>query len=113
MIFKELIERLSGKSTEEKILFTKLLLSGMTIMNRAIGDDNMISDKSKVETLKWSNELAHRIWNVLFELERGNDDESASRVAENIKFYQQQSGELAAHLNTTIKATIDKFNHLK
>lgn len=76
MTLKETISWLSVKSVEEKIIFNELLLSNMTVMNRAIWDDPNTTDKTKVECLKWSNELAHRIWNILFELKLGEDDNS-------------------------------------
>ena len=113
MTFKETVLWLSLKPIEEKIMFNELLLSDMTVMNRAILDDPETTDKTKIECLKWSNELAHRIWNLLFDLKRGEDDNSENTLAENINFYRKQSKELAGLLGATIKGTIERFNYLK
>ncbi len=104
---------LSSKSIEEKIQFNEILLSQMTIMNRAIWSDSGYSDKIKIECLKWSNELAHRIWNLIFELRRGEDNNSENELAENINFYRQQSKDFAGHLGVTIKETISRYNHFE
>ena len=113
MTFPEAIDWLSTKTIEDKILFNKLLLSNMTIMNRAIWDDHITSDVTKIECLKWSNELAHRVWNLIFELETGIDNRSEIELADNIKFYQQQSRELSGHLAATFKSTLERFNKIK
>ena len=111
-MFNEIISWLSAKSIEEKIMFIELLLSHMTVMNRAIWDDPETTDKTKVECLKWSNELAHQVWNLIFELKRGVDDKSENTLAANVNFYRKQSDELAGHLGATIKMTIDRYNNL-
>lgn len=91
----------------------ELLLSNMTTMHRAILDDPKTSESTKLECLKWSNELAHRIWNLLFELKRGEDEDSATRLAQNIDFYRKQEKELAGHLGATINSTINRYNYLQ
>ena len=113
MNLKEAISWLSIKPIEEKLIFNELLLSEMTVMNRAIWYDPETSDEAKVECLKWSNELVHRIWNIIFELKRGEDNNSENRLADSINFYRNQSNELAVHLGVTIKGTIERFNYRK
>lgn len=112
MTIKETVSWMSSMSIEEKTIFNELLLSNMTVMNRAIWDDSETTDKAKVECFKWSNELAHRIWNLLFELKRGEDNNSENRLADNINFYRIQSDELAGHLKATLKGTIERYNFL-
>ena len=89
MTLTEVISSLSKKTVEEKITFNELLLSNMTVMNRAIWDDPDTTNKTKLECLEWSNELAHRIWNLLFELKRKEDDDSEGKLADNINFYRK------------------------
>jgi len=113
MTFPEAIDWLSTKTIDDKVLFNKLLLSSMTIMNRAIVNDHTTSDTTKIECLKLSNELAHRVWNLIFELETGIDNKSEIELADNINFYQQQSGELSGHLTATFKSTLERFNKIK
>lgn len=109
MTLKETIQWLSLKGINDKIKFTEMLLFDMTVMNRAFLDDPDISDKFKVESLKWSNELAHRIWHLLFELNKGVNLDYEDRLSENIKFYIKQSEELKRHLVPTIKITTSRF----
>lgn len=111
MTLKEIILWLSLKSIEDKIIFNELLLSDMTVMNRAIWDDPDSTDKDIVECLKWSNELAHRIWNILFELKSGEDHNSEKMLADNINFYRKQSDKLSGHLGATINRTIERYNY--
>ncbi len=109
----ELIKWLSTKSIKDKILFNELFLSDLTVMNRAIGSDENLGDQSKVKSLKWSNELAHRIWNILFDLKRNEDKESEKSLGENINFYAKQSRNLAGHLGAITKSTVNRFYYLK
>jgi len=113
MTLKETVLWLSSKSIEDKIIFIELLLSDMTVMNRAIWDDPESTDKTKVECLKWSNEVAHRIWNLLFELKRGKDNNSEKSLADDISFYGKQPKKLAGQLGATVNGTIERFNHFK
>ncbi len=107
----ELIKWLSTKSIEHKILFNELLLSDLTVMNRAIWSDESTDDNSKIESLKWSNELSHRIWNIIFDLKRNEGNESENKLGENINFYAKQSKELAAHLSAITNSTVNRFYH--
>ena len=71
-------------------------------MNRAILLDNSVN---QTKCLKWSIKLSHRIWNLLNELKEV-DTNSEVRLGENIKFYTEQSKELARF----IAGTLGKFN---
>jgi len=104
-----LIDWLSIKSIEHKILFIELLLSDLTVMNRGIRSDESTTDKSKLESLKWSNELSHRIWNMLFELRRNEDFESGKKFGKTLGYHAKQSKELAGHLAATINLTVVRF----
>ena len=113
MTFEETVKWLSTKSYKETIEFCELLLSEMTIMNRAMWDDSETSDKIKIDCLKWSNELAHRIWNLLFELKQGVSDGIENELVDNIDFYRNQTNELAGHLGATLKGTINRYYYIK
>ncbi|MBS9462042.1 hypothetical protein KIM67_06440 [Flagellimonas sp. 389] len=108
----ELVKWLSTKSIKDKILFNELLLSNLTTMNRVIWSDENTDDKSKIDSLKWSNELAHRVWNIIFELKLNSDNELENELGENIHFYAKKSTELAGHLATITKSTINRFYYL-
>jgi hypothetical protein len=112
MKFKDLTKSLLDKSIKEKIIFNELLLAEMTTMNRSIWSNPETSDKIKINCLNLSNELTHRIWNLLFELKQGNDKDSAQRLSDNINSYQKDSKELAMQLGATIKSTINRYNRI-
>ncbi len=83
----EIFDKLSERPIAEKLKFFEHLLFETTIMNRAIWSEPDFTDKEKVECLKWSNELVHRIWNIIFELKENKDEKSLDRLWKNILFY--------------------------
>lgn len=108
MALEKTILWLSIKSIDEKIAFIQRLLFNITVMNRAMWSDDQTTDKTKVESLKWSNELSHRVWNILYELKRGKDDNSENKLVSTFAFCAKQSNELAKHLGATIKMTVER-----
>ena len=88
---------------KNKAQFLEKFLFGLTIMNRAIWSDQSYSESEQLNMLKWSNELNHRVWNLLHELNRNEDRESISRLMENINFSCQNSAELNGHLGANLK----------
>jgi hypothetical protein len=109
---KELIEIVSKWQADKKIEFLERFLSDMIVMNRAIWDDPDLSDSKKVNCFKWGNELAHRIWNIRFELKGGNDDNSAQRILDNILFYRKQEAELGGHFGATLNSAFEYVKEL-
>jgi len=103
----EIIDKVSIWDIRRKIEFLECFLREMTIMNRAIWDDNDYDDSEKVNCLKWSNELAHRIWNIKFELERGNDENSLNNLLDNIISYRKIEPKLGGHFGATLKSTYE------
>ncbi|MCD8423601.1 hypothetical protein [Tenacibaculum finnmarkense] len=81
-------------------------------MNRAIWSDNETNNNTKVECLRLSNELVHRIWNLLFDLKQRIDNNSENLLTENIDFYRKQSIEFSEYLGPTIQRTIETYNLL-
>jgi hypothetical protein len=64
----------------------------------------------KGDAFKWLNELAHRIWNIKFDLQRGEDNDSITRLYDNMKFYGEQSALLKMHL---VPTTLGAFKNFK
>jgi len=112
MRLEDLSDWLSNKDLDQQIYFHELLLSEMTTMNRALLNDDHTNNESKLEALEWSNELSHRILNILFELKRNEVEAFNDKLEKNILFYAQQSPDLAGHLGTIIKSTVDRFLYL-
>ena len=108
---KELFTWISTLGVLEKIEFAQLFLADMTVMNRAILDNPQARDVEIINCLKWSNELAHRIHNIVFELKRSQNGQND--IADNIIFYANQSKELAGHLAATLQSTHSRYLHLK
>ncbi len=110
--FSDLVNLLSDKTTDYKIKFVDYLLFEITIMNRAIWSDNVYSDSEKVDLLKWSNELTHRLWNLSFDLKRNGTTDFLVRFKEHIDFYRKQSKELSKHISATLIGAIEKNERL-
>ena len=107
--FQEVFDELYELTIHKKMKFLEALLFYFTITSRCIWSDDKPTDADKVEAFKWLNELSHRIWNLLFELQRDEDSDSITRLFENMKFYGKQSGLLRSHLLPTTLAAFENF----
>ena len=78
-------------------------------MNRSIWSDHELSTEQQVDSLKWSNELNHRIWGLIWELRRNENDKIGQEFFDHVMFYRKQSKEfereLAGILDMTFKNT--------
>ena len=104
---------LAGKSTEEKIFFTELLLADMIILNRAIMSDDAYTKETILEAVKWSNELSHHLWNAHYQLKYGNDDKAEAMIIGQINYHAKQSKALGAHLSAIIESSIKRYYRIK
>ena len=113
MKFSEIKERTENlPRLIEKSAFIDLLLSEITIMNRSIWSDDSIDMTEKINGLKWSNELVHRIQNIQFELKRQVDNKALERVFNNIIDYGKESITLKAHLAPCLISSYERFQRL-
>ncbi|UKN03477.1 hypothetical protein K6119_08115 [Paracrocinitomix mangrovi] len=103
------IKTASDWNLENKIKFCEKFLYQLAITNRAIWSDDSYLNEQKIEMLKWSNELNHRVWNILLELKRGEDKNSMTRLIENLKFSGQQAADLHGHLGANLKLSFEKM----
>lgn len=108
--FQEVFDELYKIAIPDKIKYLEALLFYFTLTSRGIWSDDKSSDSEKVVAFKWLNELSHRIWNIRFDLQQGEDNESVTRLYENIRFYSEQSDLLRMHLLPT---TIGGFENFK
>lgn len=113
MTLKDVVYWLSSKSNNDKIKFTEMLLFDITIMNRSLLSDSDISHEHMVESLKWSNELVHRIWRLLIELKGKSNNNFENSLGEYINLYSKQSEGLKKNLPPSIEGTISRFNNLE
>lgn len=109
--FKEAFDELYAFNIQDKINFLEALLYFFTISGRGIWSAENFIDAEKVEAFKWMNELLHRIWNIQFGLKRGEDDDSITRLYNNMKFYSEQSDLLKMHLVPSIVGAFEHFNN--
>ena len=107
--FQDAFDELSALAVSDKIIFLERLLFNFTITGRGIWSEDHQSDSIKLEAFKWLNELSHRIWNILFDLRRGEDNDSITRLYENMKYYAEQSDLLSSHLAATTVMTFKGF----
>ena len=108
--FQEVVDELYSLTIPDKIKFLEQLLFNFTLAGRGIWSDDKPSDPEKVDAYKWLNELSHRIWNIRFELQQGEDNDSITRLYENMKFYGEQSDLLRMHL---VPTTLDALGNFK
>lgn len=108
--FQEVFDELYKIAPPDKIKYLEALLFYFTLTSRGIWSDNKSGDTEKVLAFKWLNELSHRIWNIRFDLQQSDDNESVTRLYENIKFYSEQSDLLRTHL---VPTTIGAFENFK
>jgi len=107
----EIIENVSSWNIDSKIKLLESYLKQMVILSRSIWSNDEYDDPRMVSCFKWSNELAHVIWNLKFELEQGTDDNCMQRVLSNMKFYIEQEPELAGHFGATLKSAYERVKN--
>ena len=108
--FPNALEELSTLASPDKLRFLEELLFYFTISSRGIWSDETVSEFEKVEALKWLNELYHRIWNIRFELQREESNDSITRLYDSMKFFGEQSELLRVHL---VPTTLGAFRNFK
>lgn len=87
------------------VLFCERLAFDLTVANRAIWSDDSLTVDEQLNGLKWSNELLHRLWKIIWDLRRG-EVEAFDRLIEHCSFYIQQAPELGRVLPGTLKLTL-------
>lgn len=68
------VEEVGSWPTSKKTEFCDILISELTVMNREIWSNEKRTETQKLDMLKWSNELAHRVWNPKWRLSHGEDE---------------------------------------
>jgi hypothetical protein len=107
--FQEAFDEFNSLEIRNKIEFLEELLFYFTLTSRAIWSDIKLTDTEKVDGLKSLNELSHRIWNIKFELQQGNENNSTTRLYDNMKSYSEQSESLRAHLVPSLVGAFANF----
>jgi hypothetical protein len=105
LLVQQVFDNLFLATTQQKTNYIEDLLFNLTITGRGVWTDEKSNDAEKVNAFKWLNELTHRLFNMLYELRRGNNEDTITSLYNNLKFYSEQSDLLRSHLNPTILLT--------
>jgi hypothetical protein len=70
----ETVDEVASWSLSRKAEYCDILLSELTVVNREIWSNENWTDAEKIDALKWSNEFAHRVWNLKWRLNHGEDN---------------------------------------
>ncbi|MBK8499034.1 MAG: hypothetical protein IPL52_09500 [Flavobacteriales bacterium] len=89
----------------KRLAFCERLAFDLTIVNRDIWSNDSLSDVEKLNALKESNELLHRLWGIIWKIRRG-EGEAFSQLQDNCLFYIQQAPELGRPLHGMLKLTL-------
>lgn len=89
----------------KQLAFCERLTFELTIVNRDIWSNDALSDVQKLNALKESNELLHRLWGIIWKLRRG-ESEAFDGLVDNCSFYIRQAPELARPLRGMLKLTL-------
>ncbi|MEN8119903.1 MAG: hypothetical protein ABFS35_06130 [Bacteroidota bacterium] len=108
---KDIFDDISTWETVRKAEFCEHLLYDLTIMNRAIWDDPDMTDKVKIECLKWSNEFTHRLWKILRDLKIGQDENTAQGLLNEVLFVRDQSVQMGRHLGAILITTYENLRN--
>ena len=88
---------------EERIRFYEILAHNLTVVVRGIWSDEKLTDKQRVERMKWLNEIMHRIVMKSAYLRIGRNRDSEADTWEGIKHWVAQSPELGSDVEWTLK----------
>tara|TARA_B110000967_G_scaffold207117_1_gene255672 strand:+ start:1102 stop:1440 length:339 start_codon:yes stop_codon:yes gene_type:complete len=108
MILKKLELLLGGMSKESQLSFLETFLKELIVKNRSFWSDDEYSDSTKVDCLKWSNELSHRFWNMKGDIEDNKELDFLKRFIKHLKFYAEQNKVFASHLGGSINLVLSR-----
>lgn len=86
-------------------VFCERLAYDLTIANRGDLVGRGLTSAEMLNGLKWSNELLHRLWGIIWQLRRG-EHEAFDRLFDHFSFYLRESPELGRVLPGTLKVTL-------
>lgn len=98
-------DTLASVPQNKHVPFCERLAYDLTIANRGIWSDDALSEAEQLNGLKWSNELLHRLWKVIWDLRRGEVG-AFDRLFDHCCFYIQQAPELGRVLPGTLTLTL-------
>jgi hypothetical protein len=102
--FPNLIGNLSD---EERISFYEILAHNLTVTVRGIWSDDDLTDRDKVERLKWVNEIMHRVVMKSAYLRMNRNKLSEEESWESIKHWVSQIPQLSTSVEWAFKMSYE------
>ena len=97
------IKLIGELSDEERLTFYECLAHNLTVSVRAIWSDEGLTDGEKVESLKWLNEILHRVTMKSALLRTHKNTWSESDSWEDIKHWVSLNSDLGRHVEWSLK----------
>lgn len=101
------IKLIGELSDEERLKFYEYLAHNLTVSVRAIWSDARLTDGEKVESLKWLNEIMHRVTMKSALLRTHKNTFSERDSWEGIKHWVSLCNDLGPHVEWALKFSYD------
>ena len=106
-----LFEKVTMMDDAQRIRFYESLAHSLTISIRSVWSDDNLSEKEKVDRIKWINEISHRVINRIIDLRyqpsTWSDLDMWEMIKHNVKQHEGIKGEVAWALNHSLKVTTE------
>lgn len=94
---------ISELDEERRIRFYEILAYGLTVTVRGIWSNEKLTDAQKVESMKWTNEIMHRIVPKISAMRLKRDEYSEGDFYESIKHLVSQYPQISNAVEYEIK----------
>lgn len=98
---------ISELDEEKRIRFYEILAHGLTVAVRGIWSDEKLTDAQKVESMKWINEIMHRIVTKIAAMRLKRDKYSEGDFYESIKHWVSQYPQINNAVEYEIKRSYE------
>jgi hypothetical protein len=93
---------------QKQVQFCENVLLTIPLSIRGILSENAKTDKSKLEVIKWLNELTHRVQHLILEFNSGSKNDIIQQVEQNVKQYAKENPDAKPELYGIIRFAYEK-----